>query len=51
MASAAMPETSRSVKSLLSKWRKLAASPEEIAAKRSPLEWPRPRPRQNETGK
>jgi hypothetical protein len=51
MMNAVAPETSRSVKSLLGRWRKLAANPEELVAKKSQPEWPRPQQRPNETGK
>jgi hypothetical protein len=51
MASGIVAETSRSTKSLTSRWRKLAASAEELTAKKSQPEWPKPRPRQQEPGK
>jgi hypothetical protein len=50
MANAVTPETSKSAKSLHSRWKKLAANHEEMTAKRSQPEWPRPQQRPNETG-
>jgi hypothetical protein len=51
MANAAAPESSRAVKSLLTRWRKLAASPEELVPKKAAMEWPKPQQRPNEAGK
>jgi hypothetical protein len=51
MASSTLPETSRTAKSLLNKWRRLAASPEELVAKKGQLDWPKQQQRQDELGK
>jgi hypothetical protein len=51
MSNATAPESSRSAKSLLTRWRKLAASPEELVAKKPTTEWPKPQQIPNEAGK
>jgi hypothetical protein len=51
MASATAPETSRTVKSLHGRWRKLAAGPDELVARKSLVEWPTPQQSQNDIGK
>jgi hypothetical protein len=51
MASSTLPETSRTAKSLLNKWKKLAANPEELVPKKGQLDWPKPQPRREDQGK
>jgi hypothetical protein len=51
MANATAPESSRTAKSLLSRWKKLAASPEDLVAKKAATEWPKPQQGPNEAGK
>jgi hypothetical protein len=51
MSGTAVAETSRSASSLLARWKRLAGHPEELAVKKGGLEWQKPQPLQNETGK
>jgi hypothetical protein len=50
MRKAVIAESSKSVKNLLTRWWKLAASPDELVAKKGPMEWPAQK-EQAETGK
>jgi hypothetical protein len=44
-------ETSKSAKNLMTRWRRLAASPDELVAKKGAVEWPQHQIGQNDAGK
>jgi hypothetical protein len=50
MRKAIAAETSKSAKNLLARWRKLAASPDELAPKKGPVEWPQQQQDRTDTG-
>jgi hypothetical protein len=50
MNNAVTAEVSKSAKNLTARWRKIAAGPDELVAKKGPMEWPKQQLR-NESGK
>jgi hypothetical protein len=51
MRNSVAAETSKSAKNLMTRWRKLATSPDELVAKKGAVEWPAQQLGQHDTGK